>query len=67
MLRLTGSGITRRHCVSAVTKAVKTVPSVEDAVDLEHGEVTVHGSAEERTVRRRSPRKITRPMRRRPA
>jgi copper chaperone len=52
MLKLKVSGMTCGHCVSAVTKAVKTVPSVEDVVvDLEHGEVAVRGNPDERAVR----------------
>jgi copper chaperone len=52
MLKLKVSGMTCGHCVSAVTKAVKSVPSVEEvAVDLERGEVTVRGHANERAVR----------------
>ena len=52
MLLLKVSGMTCGHCVSAVTKAVKAVPAVADvAVDLERGEVTVHGSPDARLVR----------------
>lgn len=52
MLRLRVSGMTCGHCVSAVTKAVEAIPSVEDvAVDLERGEVTVRGTPDERAVR----------------
>ncbi len=52
MLKLKVSGMTCGHCVSAVTRAVKSVPSVEDvAVDLERGEVTVRGNPDERAVR----------------
>lgn len=52
MLKLKVSGMTCGHCVSAVTKAVKAVPSVEDvSVDLEHGEVTVRGTPDAHAVR----------------
>ena len=52
MLRLKVSGMSCGHCVSAVTKAVRAVPAVETvAVDLEHGEVTVRGTPDERAVR----------------
>lgn len=52
MLRLKVSGMTCGHCVSAVTRAVKAVPSVADVtVDLERGEVTVRGTPDERAIR----------------
>ncbi len=52
MLKLKVSGMTCGHCVSAVTRAVKSVPSVQDvAVDLQRGEVTVGGNPDERAVR----------------
>jgi copper chaperone len=52
MLKLKVSGMTCGHCVSAVSKAVRSIPSVEDvAVDLERGEVTVHGNPDPGAVR----------------
>ena len=52
MLKLRVAGMTCGHCASAVTKAVRAVPSVEDvAVDLERGEVRVGGNPDERAVR----------------
>jgi copper chaperone len=52
MLTLKVSGMTCGHCVSAVTRVVRAVPSVEDvAVDLARGEVTVRGNPDERAVR----------------
>jgi copper chaperone len=52
MLKLKVSGMTCGHCVAAVTKAVKAVPSVEDvAVSLERGEVTVTGHPDPSAVR----------------
>jgi len=52
MLQLKVSGMTCGHCVAAVTRAVKAVPSVRDvAVDLASGAVTVQGEADERAVR----------------
>lgn len=52
MLRLKVSGMTCGHCVSAITQAVKALPSVDDVeADLEHGEVTVFGNPDERAVR----------------
>jgi copper chaperone len=52
MLLLKVSGMTCGHCVAAVTRAVKAVPSVEGvAVDLPRGEVTVVGNPDERAVR----------------
>ena len=44
---LTISGMTCGHCQSAVTKALKSVPGVQDAqVDLAHGSATVQGQAD---------------------
>lgn len=52
MLRLKVSGMTCGHCVSAITQAVKALPSVDDVeANLEHGEVTVFGNPDERAVR----------------
>ena len=52
MLRLKVSGMTCEHCVSAVMRAVKALPNVEDvAVDLSRGEVAVSGTPEECAVR----------------
>jgi copper chaperone len=52
MLILNVSGMTCGHCVSAITKAVKGVPAVEDVqVDRDLGEVRVFGQAEEAAVR----------------
>ena len=52
MLRLKVSGMTCGHCVAAISKAVRAVPSVEDvAVDLGTGEVTLGGNPDERAVR----------------
>lgn len=52
MLLLKVSGMTCGHCVAAVTRAVKALPSVERVVvDLARGEVTVQGHADERAVR----------------
>lgn len=40
------------HCVSAVSRAVRAVPDVEDVtVDLERGEVAVKGNPDARAVR----------------
>ena len=52
MLLLKVSGMTCGHCVAAVTRAVKAVPSVEGvAVDMDRGEVTVEGHPDERAIR----------------
>ena len=52
MINLKVSGMTCRHCVSAVTRAVKAVPSVAEVkVDFKSGEVTVLGSPDEQAVR----------------
>ena len=52
MLQLKVSGMTCGHCVSAVTKAVKAVPSVADVtVSLERGEVSVQGTPDVAAVR----------------
>jgi len=52
MLLLKVSGMTCAHCVAAVTRAVQAVPSVERvAVNLEKGEVAVHGHPDEQAVR----------------
>ena len=52
MLQLQVTGMTCEHCVTAVTRAVKAVPSVEGVtVDLEHGAVTVQGTPDETAVR----------------
>jgi copper chaperone len=52
MLRLTVSGMTCDHCVSAVAGAVRAVPGVEDVlVDLARGEVAIKGQPSERAVR----------------
>lgn len=45
------SGMTCGHCANAVTRAVEDLPSVERAlVDLDRGELTVEGAAEERAI-----------------
>ncbi len=52
MLHLKVSGMTCGHCVSAVSKAVRAVPNVEDVtIDLERGDVTVKGDPDLRAVR----------------
>jgi copper chaperone len=52
MVNLKVSGMTCGHCVSAMSKAVKAVPAVEDVrVDLASGEVTVFGKPDEQAVR----------------
>ena len=52
MLILNVSGMTCGHCVSAIIKAVKGLPAVEDVqVDRDLGEVRVFGQAEEAAVR----------------
>jgi copper chaperone len=52
MLVLKVSGMTCGHCVATVTRAVKSVPSVEGVtVNLDRGEVTVEGNPDERSVR----------------
>lgn len=41
------SGMTCGHCQTAVTKALKSVPGVQEAqVDLQHGTATVQGQAD---------------------
>jgi copper chaperone len=41
------SGMTCGHCQTAVTRALKTVPGVQDAqVDLQQGTATVQGQAD---------------------
>jgi len=51
MLRFKVSGMTCGHCVSAVTRAVKQVPAVEEvSVDLPRGEVTVRGNPDPAAV-----------------
>lgn len=53
MLKLKVDGMTCGHCAQTVTRAVEAVPAVERAlVDLETGEVTVEGGADEGAVRR---------------
>ena len=52
MLNLKVSGMTCGHCVTAVTNAVKRVPSVESVlVDLQHGSVAVEGHPDAQAVR----------------
>jgi len=52
MLNLKVSGMTCGHCVSAVTKAVQTVPGAENvAVDFARGEVKVGGNPDAGAVR----------------
>jgi copper chaperone len=52
MLKLKVSGMTCGHCVLAVTKAIRSIPAVEDvAVDMQRGEVTVRGTPDEQAVR----------------
>jgi copper chaperone len=51
MVRLKVSGMTCDHCVQAVSRAVRSVPSVEEVtVDLEHGEVMVRGDPDEDAI-----------------
>lgn len=46
------SGMTCGHCAQAVTRAVEALPSVDRAlVDLEAGEVSIKGAAEESAIR----------------
>jgi len=41
------SGMTCGHCQTAVTKALKNVPGVQEAqVDLQHGTAVVQGQAD---------------------
>jgi copper chaperone len=41
------SGMTCGHCVAAVTKALRSVPGVQDAqVDLQQGAASVQGQAD---------------------
>lgn len=52
MLSLKVSGMTCGHCVTAVTNAVKRVPSVDGvSVDLQSGSVNVDGHPDEQAVR----------------
>jgi copper chaperone len=52
MLKLKVAGMTCGHCVHTVTKAVEALPSVESVrVDLETGEVSVKGNADEGSIR----------------
>ena len=52
MLRLKVSGMTCEHCVSAVTRAVRTVPGIVDiTVSLDRGEVAVAGDPDPNAVR----------------
>ena len=52
-LKLKVLGMTCGHCASAVTKAVKAVPAVQDvSVDLQAGEVSVKGEPDREAVRR---------------
>jgi copper chaperone len=52
MINLNVSGMTCGHCVAAVSKAVRAVPSVSDVkVDLETGKVTVLGNPDEQAIR----------------
>ena len=45
------SGMTCGHCAQTVTRAVEALSSVERAlVDLERGEMTVDGEAEEQAI-----------------
>lgn len=45
------SGMTCGHCAQTVTGAVEALPSVERAlVDLELGELTVEGKADEQAI-----------------
>jgi copper chaperone len=51
-MRLKVSGMTCGHCVSAVSKAVRAIPAVQDvAVDLATGTVTVTGNPAAGAVR----------------
>ncbi|MBK4722694.1 heavy-metal-associated domain-containing protein [Azospirillum sp. YIM DDC1] len=53
MLKLKVTGMTCAGCAKSVSRAVERVPAVERAlVDLQSGEVTVEGNAEETAVRR---------------
>ncbi len=52
MLRLRVTGMTCEHCVTAITRALKRVPAVEDVtVDLLRGSVAVRGNPEIGAVR----------------
>jgi copper chaperone len=52
MLRLKVSGMTCGHCAAAITKAVEALPGVgEVSVDLEGGEVRVHGTPDVASLR----------------
>ena len=52
MLHLKVHGMTCAHCVAAVGRAVRAVPGAgEVEVDLEAGEVAVHGDPDEDAVR----------------
>ena len=47
------TGMTCGHCAQTVTSAVEALPSVERAlVDLERGELTVEGEADEQVIHR---------------
>lgn len=51
-MRFQVSGMTCGHCVSAVAKAVRAIPAVEDvAVDLASGTVAVTGHPDVSAVR----------------
>jgi copper chaperone len=53
MMQINVSGMTCDHCVSAVSKAVKTLRGVTDvAVDLKQGLVTVRGNADAAAIRK---------------
>ena len=52
MQRYKVSGMTCGHCAKSVTQAVEALSSVDRAlVDLERGELTVEGGADEQAVR----------------
>lgn len=53
MQRYKVSGMTSGHCAKSVTRALEALPAVERAlVDLELGEVSVEGEADEQAIRR---------------
>jgi copper chaperone len=52
MLHLKVAGMTCDHCVSAITRALKTLPGVESvSVDLAGGDVAITGTPSEGAVR----------------
>ena len=52
MQRYRVSGMTCGHCSKSVTRSVEALSSVERAlVDLDQGELTVEGTADEQEIR----------------